>query len=201
MEDRDLHALAQLAFDVEAVGRLDVFQVDAAEGGLQRGDDLHQLVRVFLVDLDVEHIDARELLEQNALAFHHRLARQRADVAQPQHGRAVGHHADQITAAGVFECGGGVAGDFLAWRGHTGRVRERQVVLVDQLLGGRDGDLPGGGKLVVFESSAAQLGAFFFGFFVFGGHSCLLRRWVRGGRAACLVGLGWPIVVPVRGKP
>jgi hypothetical protein len=46
VEDRDLHALAQLALDVEALGRLDVFQVDAAEGRLQRGDDVDQLVRV-----------------------------------------------------------------------------------------------------------------------------------------------------------
>jgi hypothetical protein len=91
MKDGDLHALAQLALDVEAVRRLDVLEVDAAERGLQRGNDLDQLVRVFLVDLDVEHVDTRELLEQDALAFHHRLAGQRADIAQPQHGRAVCH--------------------------------------------------------------------------------------------------------------
>ena len=76
VEDRDLHALAQLALDVEAVRRLDVFQVDAAEGRLQRGDDVDQLVQVrLLVDLDVEDVDAGELLEQHALAFHHRLGR------------------------------------------------------------------------------------------------------------------------------
>jgi hypothetical protein len=46
VEDRDLHALAQLALDVEAVRRLDVFEVDAAEGGLQRGDHVDQLVQV-----------------------------------------------------------------------------------------------------------------------------------------------------------
>jgi hypothetical protein len=46
VEDRDLHALAQLALDVEAVRRLDVLEVDAAEGGLERGDDVDQLVEV-----------------------------------------------------------------------------------------------------------------------------------------------------------
>jgi hypothetical protein len=147
VEHRDLHALAQLAFDIEAVGRLDVFEVDAAKGGLQRGDDVHQLVEVvLLVDLDVEHVDAGELLEQHALAFHHRLARQRADVAQAQHGRAVGDHRHQVAAAGVFEGVVGVFGNFLARRGNTGRVGQRQVVLVDQLLGGRDGNLAGGGN-------------------------------------------------------
>jgi hypothetical protein len=40
-------------------------------------------------------------------------------------------------------------------------------VLVDQLFGGRDRDLPGRGKLVVFQGGTAQLGAFFFGLFRF----------------------------------
>jgi hypothetical protein len=48
VEDRDLHALAQLALDDEALRRLDVFQIDAAEGRLQRGDDVDQLVGVVL---------------------------------------------------------------------------------------------------------------------------------------------------------
>ena len=44
------------------------------------------------VDLDVEHVDAGELLEQDGLALHHRLAGQRADIAQAEHGGAVGDH-------------------------------------------------------------------------------------------------------------
>src|SRR3546814_2384344 len=75
--------------DDEAFRRLDVLEVDAAEGGFERGDDLDQLVGVALVDLDVEHVDAGELLEQHALAFKHRLAGQRADVAQATHRGAV----------------------------------------------------------------------------------------------------------------
>ena len=100
VEDRDLHALAQLPLDVEALGRLDVLEVDAAEGRLERGDDVDQLVGVALVDLDVEHVDAGELLEQHRLAFHHRLGGERADVAQAQHRGAVGDHADQVAARG-----------------------------------------------------------------------------------------------------
>jgi hypothetical protein len=34
VEDRNLHALAQLALDLEALRRLDVFEVDAAKGRL-----------------------------------------------------------------------------------------------------------------------------------------------------------------------
>ena len=157
-----LHALAQLALDVEAVGRLDVFEVDAAEGRFERGDDVDQLVEVLLVDLDVEHVDAGELLEQHALAFHHRLGRQRADVAQAQHGRAVGDHGHQVAARGVPEGVGRVRDDLFAGRGHAGRIRQRQVALVGQLLGGADGHLAGRGELVVFERGLAEFGAFFF---------------------------------------
>src|SRR3546814_8531783 len=81
VEHRDLHPLAQLALDDEALRRLDVLEVDAAEGGLERSDDLDQLVGVLLVDLDVEHVDAGALLEQHALAFHHWLPGHRADIA------------------------------------------------------------------------------------------------------------------------
>ena len=42
------------------------------------------------VDLDVEDVDAGELLEQHRLAFHHRLGGERADIAEAEHGRAVG---------------------------------------------------------------------------------------------------------------
>jgi hypothetical protein len=36
-------------------------------------------------------------------------------------------------------------------------------VLIDQLLGGRNGDFAGGGEFVIFEGSAAQLSAALFG--------------------------------------
>jgi hypothetical protein len=35
MEDRNLHAFAQLALDIKTIRRFDVFQVDAAEGWFQ----------------------------------------------------------------------------------------------------------------------------------------------------------------------
>ena len=98
VEDRDLHALAQLLLDVEALGRLDVLEVDAAEGRLHARDRLDQRVGVVLGQLDVEHVDAGELLEQAALAFHHRLAGQRPDVAQAEHRGAVGDDRHEVAA-------------------------------------------------------------------------------------------------------
>ena len=169
----NLHALAQLALDVEAVRRLDVFQVDAAEGGLQRGDHVDQLVEVVLVDLEVEDVDAGELLEQHRLAFHHRLGRQRADVAQAQHRRAVGDDGHQVAARGVAVGVALVGDDLFAGRRHAGRIGQRQVVLVDQLLGRGDRDLARRRELVVFERGAAQLGAFGF----LGRHGGVLGWW------------------------
>ena len=43
------------------------------------------LYGIALIDLDVEHVDAGEFLEQHRLAFHHRLGRERADGAEPEH--------------------------------------------------------------------------------------------------------------------
>ncbi len=77
-------------------------------------------VGIALVDLDVEHVDAGELLEQHALAFHHRLGRLGADRPQPQHRRAVGDHADEIAARRVVARTRGIGHDLLAGRGHAG---------------------------------------------------------------------------------
>jgi hypothetical protein len=125
VEDRDLHALAQFALDIETFGRLDVFQVDATEGRLQRRDHFDQLVRIALVDLDVEHVDAGELLEQYRLAFHHRLGRQGADRAQAQHRGAIGDNRDKIATCGVAESVYRVGDDFLGGGGDAGRIRQR----------------------------------------------------------------------------
>ena len=88
--------------------------------------------------LDVEDVDAGEFLEQNRLAFHHRLGRQRADRAEAQHGRAVGEHRDQVLARGVDRRAVGIGRDRLAGKGDAGRIGEREVALVGERLGGDD---------------------------------------------------------------
>jgi hypothetical protein len=171
MEHRDVHALAQLLLDVEALGRLDVLEVDAAQRGLQRRDDVDQLVGVVLGQLDVEHVDAGEFLEQAALAFHHRLGGQRADVAQAQHGRAVGDDAHQVAARRVLVGQRRVGLDVQAGIGHARRIGQRQVALVQQGLGRGDRDLALDGRAVVLARCFAKC-------FFCGGkgcsHECLL---------------------------
>ena len=140
VEHGDVAAFAQFFLDVEALGGFDVFEVDAAEGGFERGDDFHQFVGVGFVHFDVEHVDVGEFFKQHALAFHHGFARQCADVAQAEHGGAVGNHGHEVAFGGVFVGVEWVGMDFHAGRGHAGRVGQRQVVLRAQGLGGGDLD-------------------------------------------------------------
>ena len=63
----------------------DVLQVDAAEALGDQGDGLHQLVHVLGVHTDGEGVHPAELLEEGALALHHRHTGGRADVPQAQH--------------------------------------------------------------------------------------------------------------------
>ena len=119
MKHRDVEALAQFALHLEAFGGLDVFEVDAAKRRLQRGDDLDQTIRIGFVQLQIEHVDAGEFLEQHRLAFHHRLGGQRADVAQTQDRAAVGDHRDQIAAGREAEGIGRVFDDLFTGGGHA----------------------------------------------------------------------------------
>src|SRR5690606_17669920 len=141
VENRNAHALAQLALDIKAFGCLDVLKVDTAECGLKAGNDVDEAIGVVFVDLDIEHVDIGELLEQNGLAFHDGLGSERPDVAQPEHGGAVGDDTHQVAAPRVLKGVLRVVDDFFACRSHPGRIGERQVALTGKLLGGRDGDL------------------------------------------------------------
>ena len=157
VEHRDLHALAQLLLDVEAFRRLDVLEVDAAERRLERGDHLDDLVRIGLADLDVEHVDAGELLEEAALAFHHRLAGECADVAEAEHRAAVGDDRDEVGPCRVARGQRRIVLDGGARVRDAGRVRERQVALVRQRLRGRDGNLARRRELVILERVLLEL--------------------------------------------
>jgi hypothetical protein len=124
VEHRDAHPLAQLFFDLEAGGGGDVLEVDAAERRLQGSHEVHELVDVGLRDLEIEDVDIGELLEEAGLALHHRLARGGADVAQAEHGGAVGDDGDEVGASGVFPALFRIGGDLEAGLRDTGRIGE-----------------------------------------------------------------------------
>ena len=152
VEHRDVQRGPQRLLDLEAFRRLDVLQVDAAEGRRDRLDRLDHDRGVVAVQLDVEDVHVGELLEEHRLALHHRLARQRAAVAQPQDGGAVGDHRHQVALGRVLVGQVGVAGDLQHGDGDARRVGQRQVVLGRHRLGGHDGQLAGlAAQVMVFQ--------------------------------------------------
>ena len=129
VHDGNVKLFLQPTFDFETLRSLDVFQVNATErrrNGFHRFD---KLLRVFLVNLNVEHVNAGIYLEQQALAFHHRLAGQRADVAQPQHSRAVGNHSHQVAFCRITVSIVRVLLYFKARFRHARGISQRQVCL------------------------------------------------------------------------
>jgi len=73
VEDGDLHDLLEALFDFKTGGRGDVFEVDPAEGRLERLDHPDYVVGIGGVDFDVEDVDVGEALEEDAFPLHHRL--------------------------------------------------------------------------------------------------------------------------------
>jgi hypothetical protein len=157
VKHRDLHALPAFALDLEAFGRLDVLEIDAAEGRLEGDDHVDELVGIALVDLDVEAVEARELLEQHRLAFHDGLGGERADGAEAEHGGAVGDDGNEVAAR--RERGGlvRVAHDLVARCGNAGRVGEREIALVGEVLRRHEGDLARRRLTVILERGFADV--------------------------------------------
>ena len=87
------------------------------------------VVRVMRVQFDVEDVDVGEALEKHPFPFHDRLAGQRPDVAQAEHGGAVGNDCDKVSLRGVQVSVVRVRLDLPAWFGNTGGVGQRQVAL------------------------------------------------------------------------
>ena len=157
VKDRDLHALLERLFDNETLGGLDIFQIDTAKAGFQAGHRLDELLRVPLLDLDIEHIDIRKLLEEYRLALHHRLGGETADGAEAQYRGAVGDHGHQIAARGVVRRCCRVLRNLLAGRRHTRRIGQGQIPLVGHRFGGLDLQLSRLGVEVVVECRLSQL--------------------------------------------
>ena len=151
MEDGDIEFFDQALFDLEAFGRFDVFQVDAAEGWRERFADVDDFLGAAGSDLDIEDIDIGKLLEEHAFAFHDRLGCQWSAVAQAEDGAAVGDHGDKICARGHFEDGERILVDLEHGFGDAGRIGEREVKLAIEWLGRDDLNFAGSSQPMVVE--------------------------------------------------
>ena len=110
-----------------------------------------------LIHFDIKYVDTGKLLEQNALALHHRLTGQRADIAQTQYRRAVGNHRHQVAARGVFVGRQRIFGDLEARRGDARRIGQRQIALGRQRFGRGNLDLPWDRKLMEIKGTLFEL--------------------------------------------
>jgi len=119
--------------------------------------DLNQLVRIRLVDLDVEHVDPGKFLEQTGLSLHYRLAGERTDIAEAEYGGAVGDDCHQVGARGERRCLVRIIPDGKARIGNTRRIGERQVALIHQALGRCDGYFSECRYPMIFQCVATEL--------------------------------------------
>src|SRR3989454_881305 len=112
----------------EAAWRRDVFEIDPAEDGrdgLHDGDDL---VHVFGGQAEGEGVDSGELPEDERLALHDGLGPFGPDVAEAEHGGAVGHDRHAVLLDGERIRLLGILVDGHADAGHTRCVRHREIV-------------------------------------------------------------------------
>ncbi|MNQ84856.1 hypothetical protein D3C85_999960 [compost metagenome] len=151
VEHRDVAAGDQRLFNLEALGGLDVFQIDATEGVGDSRDSVDELLAGVVFHLDVDGVDAGEALEQQGLALHHRLGGQRPQIAQPQDGGAVGDDGHQVALAGVAVGIIGIGGDLAHRLGDARAVGQRQIAGGLGGFGKGDGYLAGNGLGVVIE--------------------------------------------------
>ena len=105
--------------------------------------DLDDFVGVAGIEFDVKDVDISKALEQDGLAFHHRLAGERPDVAQAEHRRAIAYDTNQVAAGGVFESVMRIPFDLETRISNPGRVGQAEIALGTTRLGGRYFDLPG----------------------------------------------------------
>ena len=143
MKNRNIHQFAQALFDDETFRRLDVFEIDAAEGRSEVAHGVDEFFRVFGPDFEIDGIDIRETLEQDALALHDRLGRQGPEIAQAENGGAIGDDRDQIALDGVVIGFGGIVGDRMDRHGDAGRIGQRKIALGRHRFGGHDLEFSG----------------------------------------------------------
>ena len=127
VEDGHVTLFNQRTLNLEALRCFDVFEVDTTEGIGDTLNSFNKRLRAFGINLDVEDVNSGKALEQYALAFHNRLARQRAEITQTQDSGTVRNHGNQVTLGCVFVSVLGVLRDLADRFGNPGAVRQGEV--------------------------------------------------------------------------
>jgi hypothetical protein len=151
VEDGDLHRLPQSFLDVEAVGRANVLEIDAADCRFEELAEADYVVGILGAHLEIEDVEISELLEEISFAFHHRLAGERADVSKSEDSGAVSDYSNEVALGripvGILRVGF----DLEAGKRYSRRVGECEIALIIERLGGDYRDFAGSSRRVVVE--------------------------------------------------
>src|SRR5262249_15492674 len=110
--------------DDETLGRLDVFEIDPAPTLAEIFHAVDEGVGIFGRDFEIDRVDVGKTLEENRLAFHHRLRSERAAIAETEDGGAVGDDVDEIAFGRVLVGLGLIVRDREYGYGDTRRISE-----------------------------------------------------------------------------
>jgi len=86
---------------------------------------IDEFVDIAGVDLEINRIDVGKAFEERRLALHHRLCRERPEIAEAEDRGAVGNHRDEIALRGVVEGSTRLAMDAETREGYARRIGER----------------------------------------------------------------------------
>ena len=141
MEYRNVAALFQLALDFKAARCRNVLQIDAAKGTGNQCHGVDKFIDILGLDAKRECIDAAELLEQRALAFHNRHACFRTNIAQTKHSRTIGDNCHQIMTARIHIAQIYILLNFQTRLCNARRVCNRQIIRIFYLAARNNFDL------------------------------------------------------------
>ena len=137
MKHRNVHQPAQLRLDDKTIRRLDVFKINPAKRRAEIAHTVYELFRIFGRDLKVNRIHIGKTLEQNRLAFHHRLGGQRTKIAKPENGRTIRDHRNHIALIRILIRRRRVRRDRIHRHRDTGGIGKAEVPLRRHWLGRR----------------------------------------------------------------
>ena len=79
----------QSLLNLEALRSFDVFKVNPAKARSHSLNNINKALGISFINFKIKGIEAGKDFEEKSLAFHYRLSRLRADIAKPEHGRAI----------------------------------------------------------------------------------------------------------------
>ena len=128
VEYRNIQLFLELCFDLKAAGSGDILKIDAAEAVGDKLDGAYDFIGILAFYAERERVHSAEFLEQTALAFHNGHACESADVAETEHGGAVGDDCNEVAAAGEFVGKLRILCDLKAGLCNAGSVRKGEIL-------------------------------------------------------------------------